>query len=79
MKDVTSGDGAVAVARFGRQRTAAPDGERTQIHIDGDRLLLQVGGSCPHGVMPSSTCGEAHHGDHRLLWIPTQNPLQTAS
>lgn len=74
-----AGDRAVAVAWSGCQRSAAPNTEWTQIHFDCDRLLLQVGGSCPHGVLPPFVCGEAHRGHHHPLWIPAQNPVQTAS
>lgn len=77
--DVMAGERAVAVAWPGRQRTAAPNTERTQVHFDRDRLLLQVGGGRAHAVVPPVTCGEAHRGHHRPLWIPAQNPLQTAS
>lgn len=74
-----AGDGAVAVAWSGCQRAAAPNTERTQIHFDCDGLLLQVGGSCPNGVLPPVVCGEAHRGDRHPLWIPAQNPVQAAS
>lgn len=74
-----SGERAVAVAWSGRQRAAASNTERTQIHPDCDRLLLQVGGSCADAFVPPSRCGEEHRGRHRPLWIPSENPLKTAS
>lgn len=74
-----AGERAVAVAWPGCQRAAASNTERTQIHLDCDRLLLQVGGSCAYAVVSPSRCGEAHRGHHRPLWIPIKNPLQTAS
>lgn len=73
-----AGEGAVAVARSGRQRTFAPNTEWTQIHFDHDGLFLQVGGGCAHAVVPPPTGGDAHRGRHHTLWIPTQDPLQTA-
>lgn len=79
MLRLVAGERAVAVAWSGRQRTAAPNHERTQIHFVCDRLLLQVGGSCAHAVVPPVTCGEAHRGDHRPLRFPSENPLQASS
>lgn len=76
---MTAGDGAVAVARPGRQRAAAPNAQRTQVRPDGDGLLLQVGGGRADGVLPPVLCGEAHRGHHRPLWVPAPNPVQAAS
>lgn len=77
--DVMAGERAVAVAWPGCQGSAASNTERAQIHLDCDGLLLQVGGSCADAVLPPSRCGKANRGHHRPLWIPVQNPLQTAS
>lgn len=67
------------MARSGRQRSAARDNERKQIHSDRDRLLLQVGGGCADAVVPPSACGQTHRGHRRPLRIPVGNPLQTAA
>lgn len=67
----------VAWSRY--QRTASQNTEWTQIHFDCDWLLLQVGWSCAHAVLPPFSCGEAHCGHHCPLWIPHQDPVQTPS
>lgn len=46
------GEGAMAVARTGRQGPAARDAEQTQVHLNADGLLLQVGGGRAHAVLP---------------------------
>lgn len=74
-----AGTGGLAVARLGRQRAAATDAERPQIHSDRRRLLLQMGGGRAHAVLPSFRCGEERCRYDRLLWIPFQNPVQTSS
>lgn len=74
-----AGEGAVAVARSGRQGAAYQDHERTQVHSDGDGLFLQVGGGRADADVPPAAGGEAHRGSHRPLRIPAQDPVQTAS
>lgn len=74
-----AGGGAVAVARPGRQRAPAPNAQRTQIHPDRHRLLLQVGGSRPCGVLPAFGRGQARRRHRRSFWVPGQNPVQAAS
>lgn len=48
----SAGERAVAVARSGRQGAAAPNAERTPLHLDCNGLLLQVGGGRAHAVVP---------------------------
>lgn len=74
-----AGDGAMAVARPGRQGAAAPDSQRTQVHPQRDRLLLQVGGGRRHGVLPPVARGAAPRRHHRPLWIPGPYSVQAAA
>lgn len=74
-----AGDGAVAVARPGRQGASASNAERSQIHPERDGLLLEVGGSRARGVLPAFVRGQARRGRHRTFWVPAQNPVQAAS
>lgn len=69
----------MAVARAGRPRAAASNAERTQIRLNGDGLLLQVGGGRAHAVVPSSSGGK-ERGRHGLpLGVPGPDPVQAAS
>lgn len=74
-----AGDGAVAVAGPGRQGAAAPDGQRTPVRPQRDRLLLQVGGGRRHGVLPAVARGAAPRRHHRPLWIPGPYSVQAAA
>lgn len=67
------------MARFGRQRAAATNAERAQVHSDRGGLLLQMGGGCAHAVVPSCRCGEERGRNNLLLRISVPDPLQTAS